>query len=69
MHGTLHKYRSGCHCDECRAENARYHRARRVIDWDLTRVEHGTRSSYVNYGCRESRCKQANRDYMRAYRN
>jgi hypothetical protein len=40
-HGTCSKYRSGCHCAECRAANARYELARRkgaAIDRRVRRI-------------------------------
>ena len=30
-------------------------------------MKHGSRSTYVNKGCRCSSCRKANRDYQRPY--
>ncbi|MDF2562271.1 MAG: hypothetical protein K0R99_3717 [Microbacterium sp.] len=56
-HGTITMYASrGCRCDECKAGNAAYQRARRVAAAEKlaagARVEHGTVHAYRHYGCR-----------------
>lgn len=59
-HGTLTAYTGGkCRCADCRAAMAEYRRKRRaelkgqpVPDW----VEHGSDSTYKNYGCRCQAC-------------
>jgi hypothetical protein len=45
-HGTLARYRLGCHCDECRTANARYYH-------ELA-IKKGRASTYICEECGES---------------
>jgi predicted metal-binding protein len=71
-HGTTSGYVDHCRCAECRAAWATYTRRRRAnraaalaADQDL--VEHGTRSTYVNYACRCNECTAAHSAYCKRY--
>lgn len=63
-HGTLYRYRKGCHCEECRAANAAAKRQRYARGPNV----HGTASAYQNYGCRCPECKRAARQARRERR-
>jgi hypothetical protein len=70
-HGSFARYaRFGCRCADCRAANARFHRAlrsRRRARLQVAKgVRHGVRSSYVNHGCRCEACSAAERRYNAA---
>ena len=62
-HGGGWAYSVGCRCVECvEAWNARHRdmRARRAETVaERTDLEHGTRSTYSNYGCRREACVRA----------
>lgn len=60
-HGTMAKYRRGCRCEVCRAENTRVCKERRHQG---VAPNHGTVSGYQNYGCRCEDCREAFRDYQ-----
>ncbi len=63
IHGTLARYRRGCHCAECTAANTAYVRDQRNKREARVRagatVPHGTASGYKNYGCRCEPCRAA----------
>ncbi|WP_158608006.1 hypothetical protein [Nocardia panacis] len=74
-HGKVSSYTSGCRCTECREALRRYtadlrarRRARRVIvkgrpfaavDQNGNYLQHGTPSTYQNWGCRCFSCRVA----------
>lgn len=84
-HGIPSSYNRGCRCAECRYANANRQRItgngqrwrdkqlakRIVVDGVLMAPDrpHGVYGTYSTYGCRCEPCKQANRDYMTAWRN
>ena len=69
-HGGGWAYSTGCRCAECvEAWNARQcdMRARRAETVDeRTDLEHGSRSTYSNYGCRCEACVRAQSEANRA---
>lgn len=68
-HGLASTYRStvyACRCDECRAAHAERFRherqARRErLTEEASALEHGTKSTYSNWGCRCAPCTEANK--------
>jgi len=71
-HGEPRGYSNGCRCTKCREAWRRYQadwRASKRRDKDaLTRVKHGTTTTYRAYGCRCEACRAANTAAMAAYR-
>jgi excisionase family DNA binding protein len=70
-HGGRYAYELGCRCDACRSRWNHYHRTaqnRRAANLELVTagLEHGTISTYRNYGCRCPACYQAQADWNRA---
>lgn len=75
-HGTYSGYTNhSCRCEKC-SEASRTYKAKwsksptakanakqKRQDSSITPQVHGTRSSYINYGCRCIECLNANRDY------
>lgn len=64
-HGTLNRYRRGCHCEECREAVAERQRSRYG---SVEPPHHGTVSGYQNYGCMCKACREAGRVYQRNQR-
>lgn len=69
-HGTLRRYRRGCHCEECRAENRAHHYrwredARARLERGEAEVEHGHPWTYSNWACRCPECTEAWRQYLK----
>ena len=64
-HGVIRYDDYGCRrCQVCRAANAERHRQLRAIraarhPEDSPELEHGTKSTYMNHGCRCERCSEA----------
>lgn len=67
-HGTRGGYQRKCRCAECVAANRAYNRGRRANPPALPDGAHGSNSTYVQYGCRCDRCKQAHADDAASYR-
>lgn len=75
IHGRVSSYTNGCRCNECRealrlytAEIRARRRARRVtvnghpfaaVDQNGNALQHGTASTYQNWGCRCFPCRLA----------
>lgn len=70
-HGEVQCYNFGCRCDLCKAaHNTRLRelRARRESEAkDPNDSRHGTRSFYVNHGCRCAPCVEAQSAVNKAY--
>ena len=69
-HGVTRNDDYGCRCEVCRAANADRHRElrarRRTSEPENDkRLDHGTRSTYVNHGCRCKPCAEAQRESNR----
>lgn len=54
-HGTRSRYRDGCHCDECRRDNAERQAKLRIKLSYKEPPQHGA-SGYTNYSCRCPKC-------------
>lgn len=70
-HGSASSYRNGCRCDDCRQAQAAQQltdNLRRQQRLASTEVEHGRHSTYVNWMCRCTPCREANRLACREYR-
>jgi hypothetical protein len=69
-HGTRAGYlaRAHCGCFACRLANAEYMQEWKERHGPQDAAEHGTRSTYCNYGCRCAPCRAAAMAYARAYR-
>jgi hypothetical protein len=74
MKHTASAYRSGtCFCDLCRLDSNRRHRRENKsrterLKADPGLAEHGTFSTYINWGCRCDQCRDACRENTRRYR-
>lgn len=55
-------YKRGCRCRECRAANTEKSRRRRATGKPK---QHGSATTYSNYGCRCEPCREAWRAHMR----
>lgn len=62
-HGHANTYKNGCRCDACREANRVYQasaNSRRAADPSLAdRAGHGRASTYINYRCRCTPCRDA----------
>jgi len=71
-HGTRARYQAGCRCDACTAANAAYWQRRTAERRQLLAegcdVEHGKRSTYINWGCRCATCVQVNSEACAEYK-
>ena len=80
-HGTRLGHSDQCACRQCRRQTEkRLAREERMlirkgrsmgVNVDLARMEtvhHGSRSTYINLGCRCAPCKAANTAYIRQHR-
>lgn len=61
----LRKYRAA-NKEKIRATQLRY--TAKLKESNGIDIPHGTRSGYSDYGCRCDRCKEANTNYARRYR-
>lgn len=71
-HHTMAGYRAGCRQPCCRTAWATWSRQRRASRKQLLAegadIEHGTRSSAVNWGCSCFPCRSAHADYVADWR-
>lgn len=75
-HGVASTYRSqdyACRCQPCRDANAALHRRenarrREMLAADPTVVQHGLRSTYVNWGCRCEACSEVHAAHLKRCR-
>lgn len=68
-HGTQNGYGRGCRCTDCTGAHAADSAVRREINHAVGAInpgvikKHGSRSTYVQWGCRCAECRKANVDY------
>lgn len=73
-HGTTPRYRQGCRCQPCKTANADWSATQRAVYRATAAVdpsvipEHGTLTSYAQWGCRCEKCVEHVREYDRVRR-
>ena len=73
-HGTQNGYGRGCRCTDCTGAHAADSALRREINHTVGAInpgvikKHGSRTTYVQWGCRCAECRKANVEYDKARR-